>query len=93
MNLSAAPADPLTPPPNVYRVSSAPMIHAPGTWRWFEAARNEPKKWKVNFLKAYFNDRASPEDIDMILNGRYITHEEPGEHGPTLVIAIQRKCR
>lgn len=77
--------------PTVIRVASARMVNAPGTWTWFEHARNEKRSWKVDFIKAFTNDRASEEEIKAILDGRYVTHEEPGEDGPTLVLTIQKR--
>lgn len=77
--------------PTVIRIESSGMAHAPGVWRWFEAAEREPRKWKEEYLAAVTNDRLTKDDIDMILKGRYVTHEEPGEHGPTLVLTVQKK--
>lgn len=78
---------------NVIRVGSAPMIHSPGTWRWFlDAKRTQTKKWSVAFLKAFTCDRITPKQVAAVLAGQFTTTEEPRQVDsvdcPTLVLSF-----
>lgn len=76
---------PATASPSVFRVASAPMVCSPGLWRWFESAKAQPRAWKVDFIQAFLQDRASKADIDAILTGKYTTAVEADE---TLVLTV-----
>ena len=75
-------------------IASAEMCDSPGLWRYFLARKKtETKKWSVDFLRAFSNDRLTLAECRAALAGKYSTAEKPsGKAGVPayLVLTVMR---